>query len=69
MMNEKKFDNFDDELDTIRLSLYEETKGMTPLEEIAYLNAKTEPIIQQYNFRISNMKSVTPHKRQVAMTF
>ena len=43
-MSEKIFDNFDDELDAIRLSLYEETKGMTPTEEIAYLNARTKKL-------------------------
>ena len=67
-MSEKIFDNFDDELDAIRLSLYEETKGMTPREEVAYLNAKTKPVIQRYNFRISNLKPVTPRKRQAIVT-
>ncbi len=66
-MNEKIFDNFDDELDAIRLSLYEETKGMTPREEVDYLNAKTKPVIQRYNFRMSNLKPVTPRKRQATV--
>ncbi|MBR1439009.1 MAG: hypothetical protein IJ587_10790 [Synergistaceae bacterium] len=67
-MNEKIFDNFDDELDAIRLSLYEETKGMTPREEVAYLNAKTKPVIQRYKFRMSNLKPITPRKRQAIVT-
>ena len=29
-MNEKIYDNFEDELDAIRLELYEEIKDMTP---------------------------------------
>mgnify|MGYP000571173195 CR=1 FL=1 len=37
MMSEKAFETFEDELDAIRLSLYEEVKDMTPEEEIANL--------------------------------
>ena len=67
-MTEKIYNDFEDELDAIRLSLYEETKGMTPREEVAYLNAKTKPVIQRYNFIMSNLKPVTPRKRQAIAT-
>ena len=47
MMSKKAFETFEDELDAIRLSLYEEVKDMTPEEEIAYLKAQVEPLYQE----------------------
>jgi hypothetical protein len=39
------------ELNAIRIRHYEETKNMTPAERVEYVNAKTAPLMQQYNFR------------------
>jgi hypothetical protein len=51
------YDTFEDELDAIRIKLYEETKDMTPEEEIAYLRAKTAPIHEKYHIRtVSEIK-------------
>lgn len=47
MMSKKMFETFEDELDAIRLRLYEEVKDMTPEEEIAYLKAQVEPLYQE----------------------
>ncbi len=62
-MTEGPFETFKDELKAIRLSLYEETKGMTPEEEAAYFDALTEPLMKQYHFKVSTLKPVMPKKR------
>ncbi len=58
------YDDFEDELDAIRLSLYEEVKGTTHDEELSYLHAKTEPIIQKYGLERSTLQPVRPIKRE-----
>lgn len=63
-MSKKTFDVFEDELDTIRLNLYEEVKGMTPEEEVAYLKARVTPIHEQFGIRMSGLKPITPIKRE-----
>jgi len=63
-MSEKAFETFEDELDAIRLSLYEEVKDMTPEEEIAYLKAQVEPLYQEFGIRTSDLKPVNPIKRK-----
>ena len=47
-MNHK---TFEDELDTIRLEIYEEIKEMTHEEKVAYLRAQTDSIHEKYNIR------------------
>ena len=64
MMSEKAFETFEDELDAIRLSLYEEVKDMTPEEEIAYLKAQVEPLYQEFGIRTNDLKPVNPIKRK-----
>ncbi len=64
MMSEKAFETFEDELDAIRLRLYEEVKDMTPEEEIAYLKAQVEPLYQEFGIRTSDLKPVNPIKRK-----
>jgi hypothetical protein len=52
-----KYNTFEEELDAIRLELYEETKGMTPKEEIAYIRAQVAPIHEKYHIRtVSEIK-------------
>ena len=63
-MSKKAFETFEDELDAIRLSLYEEVKDMTPEEEIAYLKAQVEPLYQEFGIRTSDLKPVNPIKRK-----
>ena len=43
----KAYNSFEDELDAIRLAIYEEIKEMTPEEETAYFRRKTEPILKR----------------------
>ena len=64
MMSKKAFETFEDELDAIRLRLYEEVKDMTPEEEIAYLKAQVEPLYQEFGIRTSDLKPVNPIKRK-----
>jgi hypothetical protein len=59
-----KYDTFEDELDAIRLAIYEEIKDMTPEEEIAYFKAQTAPIYEQYNIRrVSEAEASEMRKR------
>ena len=63
-MIKRTYDELEEELNAIRLSLYEEVKGMTPDEELSYLHAKTEPIIQKYGLERSTLQPVRPVKRE-----
>ena len=67
MMSKKTLETFEDELDAIRLSLYEEVKDMTPEEEIAYLKVQVEPLYQEFGIRTSDLKPVNPIKRKAVV--
>lgn len=58
-----EIDPIEAEVNAIRLQLWEETKHMTIEERIAYLKKEIEPIMKQFNFKISKRKPVTPHKQ------
>ncbi|MDR1979087.1 MAG: hypothetical protein LBQ42_10185 [Synergistaceae bacterium] len=45
---------FEDELDAIRLAIYEEIKDMTPEEEIAYLKSRSDTVLREYGLRTVN---------------
>ena len=63
-MTEKKYDMFEEELDAIRLRLYEEVKDMTPEEWIAYSIARAEPIMKEFNMKWASLRPVRPMKRE-----
>ena len=63
-MNEKVYDDFEDELDAIRLSLYNEVKDMQTDDMIAYLHEQTAPIIKKLGLEYSTLKPVQPRKRE-----
>ena len=63
MLQMVKYNSFEEELDAIRIALYEKTKDMTPEEEIAYLRAQTDPIHEQYGIR--RAKSATKKEEAV----
>jgi hypothetical protein len=48
------YNSFEEELDAIRLAIYEEIKDMTPEEEVAYINAQAAPILKEYGLRTVN---------------
>ena len=50
----KHTNTFEDELDEIRIKLYEETKDMTPEEHVAYIKALSAPILKEYGLRTAN---------------
>ena len=50
----KRTDTFKEELDEIRVKLYEEIKDMTPEEHVAYIKTLTAPILQEYGLRTVN---------------
>jgi hypothetical protein len=39
----------EDEIDAIRLKLYEQTKGMTAAEVTAYIKKQIAPTVEKYN--------------------
>ena len=63
-MNKKVYDDFEDELDAIRLNLYDEVKDMTTDDMIAYLHEQTAPIIKKLGLEYSTLKPVQPRKRE-----
>ena len=63
-MNEKVYDDFEDELDAIRISLYNEVKDMTTDDMMAYLHEQTAPIIKKLGLEYSTLKPVQPRKRE-----
>ena len=63
-MEERRMDNWEDELDAIRIQLYEETKHMTPEEHAAYFNAQAIPVMKQYNMKWASLRPVEPTKRK-----
>lgn len=63
-MTEQKYDTFEDELDAIRLQLYEEVKDMTPEEWIAYSIACAEPIMKEFNMTWATLRPVKPMRRE-----
>ena len=42
----------EDEIDAIRLKIYEETKHMTPEQRIERVKRRTDPIIKQYGMKV-----------------
>jgi len=50
----KRANTFEDELDEIRVRLYEETKDMTIKEHVAYINSLAAPIIREYGLKTLN---------------
>jgi cupin superfamily acireductone dioxygenase involved in methionine salvage len=46
------YETFEDELNAIRLAIYDEIKDMTPEEQVAYFNTQAEPIIKEYGLKV-----------------
>ncbi len=63
-MTDKIYNDFEDELDAIRLSLYEEVKDMTPNEMVTYIHEQTAPIIKRLGLEFSTLRPVQPRKRE-----
>jgi len=52
------------DINRIRLKIYEETKDMTPAQRVDYYRRNTEPIIKQYGFKVvsSAKETLTPQQ-------
>ena len=48
------YNTFEEELDGIRLAIYEEIKDMTPEEEIAYLKSRSDSVLKEYGLKTLN---------------
>ena len=46
-----EYKTFEEELDAIRLAIYEEIKDMTPEEEAAYIQSLAAPVLKEYGLR------------------
>jgi hypothetical protein len=61
------YSSFEEELDAIRVAIYEEMKDMTPEEHIAYLKEQTAPIHEKYHIRaVNRIETDTWRKETVA---
>jgi len=48
----KKFNTIEQEINQIRLRIYEETKDMTPEQLTEYYRKSTDATIKQYGFKV-----------------
>jgi len=48
----KKNNTIERDINKIRISIYEETKDMTPEQRVKYTRERTEPIIQKYGLKV-----------------
>ncbi|MBQ7559872.1 MAG: hypothetical protein IJT20_06460 [Synergistaceae bacterium] len=60
------YPSFEDWLDAVRVSLYEQVKDMTTEEELAFLRAETEPVMKEFHIQRATLQPVIPHKRERA---
>jgi hypothetical protein len=52
MMNKLMNNPVEDELDAIRIKLYEETKNMTTSERVAYMKKKAEDGLRRHGYKL-----------------
>ena len=50
----KRVDTFEDELDEIRVKIYEQIKDMTIDERVVYLKSLATPVLKEYGLRTMN---------------
>ena len=58
------YETFEDELNAIRVNLYEKVKHRTADERIAHLDEQTAPVMEEFGIRLSTLKPVQPRKRE-----
>lgn len=58
----KHYEDFEDELDDIRVKLYEETKHMSPSEFTAHINAEADRICKEFGITLekADLQPVAP---------
>ena len=63
------YNTFEDELDAIRLAIYEEIKDMTPEEEVAYIKSLSAPILKEYGLHTySQIKTDEQTKKEAVLS-
>ena len=62
--NDRIWHDWEEDLYEAKRKLSAEIEGMTPEEHIAYLKAKTDPVIKQFNMKISTLQPVIPYVRK-----
>jgi hypothetical protein len=62
------YSSFEEELNAIRVAIYEEIKDMTPEKHIAYVKAQVAPVHEEYNIHVVNKieSDSEQHKEYVA---
>jgi len=55
----RTINKIEDELNAVRIKLYEQIKGMTPDEEVAYLKKLSAPVLKE--FGIQTIKEKQAH--------
>ena len=63
-MTNRVYEDFEDELDAIRLSLYEEVKNMNTDEILTYIHEQTASIIKELGLEYSTLQPLQPRKRE-----
>jgi hypothetical protein len=60
--------SIEQELNKIRVSLYEETKKMSPSELTAYIKEQTEPMLSKYGIKpVSGIPAKTSDSKRAAI--
>jgi len=57
----RKIDPIEQEVDAIRLRIYEETKHMTTAEFSEYVHKKTEATIKRYGMKVASEADLMRH--------
>ncbi|MCL1872636.1 MAG: hypothetical protein FWF85_00780 [Clostridiales bacterium] len=60
----KKLNDIEKEINAIRVSLYEEIKGMSPSEMTAYMKAQVTPIEKKYGIYPVKALKVSEHREK-----
>jgi hypothetical protein len=63
----RRLNTFEDELDEIRVKLYEEIKDMTAEEHVAYIHSLAVPILQEYGLKAVNRIKVDEQTKKEAI--
>ena len=63
----KYFNEFEDELDEIRVGLYEQTKDMTLDERVTYLKSLAAPVLEEYGLHTLSDSKTGENMRKEAV--
>jgi len=63
----KTISPIEQEVNQIRLAIYEKIKDMTPAQVTEYYKQRTEATIQKYGFKVIKSANGTPHTGSVSV--